>query len=81
MQKAYTNGVSSTLRSGFLEPLASLPDDLAFVFQPINAQKGQFEIFELCLVMRTKALTKILNQNKVYYRRFSVVLIKKWISN
>jgi hypothetical protein len=32
------------------------------------------------LVMRTIALTKIWNRNKVYYRRYSVVLIIKWIS-
>jgi hypothetical protein len=30
--------------------------------------------------MRTIALTKIWNRNKVYYRRYSVVLIMKWIS-
>ena len=30
--------------------------------------------------MRTIALTKIWNRNKVYYRRYSVVLIIKWIS-
>jgi hypothetical protein len=30
--------------------------------------------------MRTIALTKIWNRNKVYYRRYAVVLIIKWIS-
>jgi hypothetical protein len=32
------------------------------------------------LVMRTIALTKIWNQNKVYYERYSVVSVEKWIS-
>jgi hypothetical protein len=38
------------------------------------------EILKLCLVMRTIALTKIWNRNKLYYRRYSVVLIIKWVS-